>query len=218
MNDEFPGMPPSASRPLPSTSIARDLSRLRRLGRADGLTLHQVVQSLADRSTPLLLLFLGLLGLVPSPGLPLGMITGTLVISVAIGMLLRPRQPMIPRSLGRRRLPPDQLNRFMAFAIPFVRRLERKFRPRLSWLVSGVGLVAAAAVIIVQGIGLALPLPFGNLPFAFGIVLIALGLLTGDGLGALAGHVIGLASTAGFVLLGVGAVNAGGSLAAILPW
>jgi hypothetical protein len=218
MNNEFPGMPSPTPRPLPSASIARDLSRLRRLGRADGLTLHQVVQSLADRSTPLLLLFLGLLGLVPSPGLPLGMITGTLVISVAIGMLLRPRQPMIPRSLGRRRLSPDLLNRFMAFAIPFVRRLERKFRPRLSWLVSGAGLVVAAAVIIVQGIGLALPLPFGNLPFAFGIVLIALGLLTGDGLGALAGHVIGLASTAGFVLLGVGAVNAGGSLAAILPW
>ncbi|WP_374299434.1 exopolysaccharide biosynthesis protein [Ferrovibrio sp.] len=218
MSNESSGTPSSASRPLPSASIARDLSRLRRLGRADGLTLHQAVQSLADRSTPLLLLFLGLLGLVPSPGIPLGTITGSLVVCIAIGMLLRPRQPMIPRSLGRRRLSADLLNRFMSFAIPFVRRLERKFRPRLSWLVSGAGFVLAALVIIVQGIGLALPLPFGNLPFAFGIVLIALGLLTGDGLGALAGHVIGLASTAGFVLLGMGVVNASGSLTSLLPW
>lgn len=218
MNNESSGIPSFAPRPSPSASIARDLSRLRRLGRTDGLTLQQAMQSMADRSTPLLLLFLGLLGFVPSPGLPLGMITGSMVICLAFGMLLRPGRPLIPHLLGRRRLPPGLLRKFMAFSIPFVRRLERNFRPRLGWLVSGFGLVVAALVIIVQGIGLALPLPFGNLPFAFGIVLIALGLLTGDGLGALAGHAVGLASTAGFVALGIGAVDAGMTLTSLLPW
>ncbi|WP_341703691.1 exopolysaccharide biosynthesis protein [Ferrovibrio sp.] len=225
METALPSSPPIPDHAAPSRqsgrrppSIARDLSRLRCRGRTDGVTLQQAVDSFAGRSTPLLLLFLGLLGFVPSPGLPLGMITGLAIICFAFGMLLRPGRPPIPAALARRHLSPGLLRRFMAFAIPFVRRLERWFRPRLRWAVSGLGLVLAALGIAVQAVGLALPLPFGNLPFALGIVLIALGLLTGDGLGALAGHAVGLASAAVFVGLGIGAVQAGHGLADYLPW
>jgi hypothetical protein len=192
-------------------SIAGDLSRLRRHGRHDGVTIAEASGLVAQRSAPLLLLFLGLLGFIPSPGLPLGFITGLLVILVAAGLLFRPSNPPIPRLLGRQRLSAGLLRRFMAFAIPFVRRLERHSRPRLTWLVSGLGLAVAALGAAIQGIGLALPLPFGNLPFALGIVLIALGLLTRDGLGVLAGYFVGIVSTALFVTLGAGAIQAGGS-------
>jgi hypothetical protein len=193
-------------------SVAADLARLRRHGREDGMTLAEASGLVAQRSTPLLLLFLGLFGFIPSPGLPLGMIVGSLVVCVAIGLLVQPDRPPIPGVLGRRRLSAGLLRRFMTFAIPFTRRLERRFRPRMTWAVSGAGVAVAAIGIAVQGVGLALPLPFGNLPFALGIVLIALGLLTRDGLGALAGHFVGIASMGLFVMLGVGAVRAGTDL------
>lgn len=199
-------------------SVAGDLARLRRHGRAEGMTVAEASQVVAQRSTPLLLLFLGLLGFIPSPGLPLGLIVGSLVVCVAIGLLFRPDNPPMPGLLGRRRLSAGLLRRFMAFAIPFVRRLERRCRPRMTWMVSGLGAVVAALAIVVQGIGLALPLPFGNVPFALGIVLTALGLLTRDGLGALAGHVVGIASTALFVTLGVGLVRAGTGFPDWLIW
>jgi hypothetical protein len=215
MTRELSAMPPSASR---HTSIAGDLARLRRHGRHDGMTLAEASSIVAQRSTPLLLLFLGLLGFLPSPGLPLGMITGTLVVCIALGMLLRPGPPPIPGFLGRRRLSARLLHRAMRFAIPFVRRLERGFRPRLAWAVSGAGAAIAALGLVVQGIGLALPLPFGNLPFAFGIVLLSLGLLTRDGLGALAGHFVGIASMGLFVLVGIGLVRAGSDLSALTLW
>ncbi len=176
------------------------------------MTLAEASGLVAQRSTPLLLLFLGLLGFVPSPGLPLGMIVGSMVVCVAIGLLVQPDRPPIPGLLGRQRLSAGLLRRFMAFAIPFVRRLERRCRPRLTWAVSGAGVAVAAIGIALQGVGLALPLPFGNLPFALGIVLIALGLLTRDGLGALAGHFVGIASMGLFVMLGVGAFRAGTDL------
>ncbi len=215
-------MKQQSSRRSPSephqSSIAGDLARLRRHGRRHGVTLAEASAIVAQRSTPLLLLFLGLLGFVPSPGLPLGMITGSLVVCVAVGFLLRPDRPAIPGALGRRRLSPGLLHRFMRFAIPFVRRLERLFRPRLTWVVSGLGVGIAAVAIAIQGVGLALPLPFGNLPFALGIVLTALGLLTRDGLGALAGHLVGLASTGLFVMLGIGVVQAGTDLSGWLLW
>jgi hypothetical protein len=202
----------------PSLSIARDLARLRRESRGRSITFREAIQHFAGRSTAFLLLFLGLLGFVPSPGLPLGMITGLLVICAAAGLVLRPKQPLIPGILARRVLPAGLLHRFMQFAIPFVRRLERHFRPRLAWAVSGIGLLVAALAIMVQGVGLALPLPFGNVPFALGIVLTALGLLTRDGLGALAGHAVGIASTGLFVVLGAGALRAGADLTNLLPW
>lgn len=182
------------------------------------MTLAEAGTVVAQRSTPLLLLFLGLLGFIPSPGLPLGMIVGSLVVCVAVGLLFRPDKPPMPALLGRQRLSAGLLRRFMCFAIPFVRRLERWFRPRLTWAVSGLGAVLAAVAIVVQGIGLALPLPFGNLPFALAIVLIALGLLTRDGLGALAGHFVGIASTGLFVMLGIGLSRAGTDLSTLFPW
>lgn len=172
----------------------------------------------AQRSTPLLLLFLGLLGFIPSPGLPLGMIVGSLVVCVALSLLFRPDNPPIPGLLGRRRLSAALLRRFMTFAIPFTRRLERRFRPRMTWVVRGMGVTVAAVGIAIQGIGLALPLPFGNIPFAFGIVLIALGLLTRDGLGALAGHFVGIASMVLFVTVGIGLICAGTNFTDWLFW
>lgn len=203
---------------LPPQSIARDLARLSTKGRSQAVSLHEAVQIFADRSAPLLLLFLGLVGFVPSPGLPIGAVTGLVVICVAFSMLVRPHRPLIPGFIGRRKLSPRMLRRVMRYAVPFVRKLERHFRPRLTWAVSGLGMVLAVLGIAVQAVGLALPLPFGNTPFALGIVLISLGLLTRDGLGALAGHMVGGLAAVGFISLGIGAAKAGAAVNDFLPW
>jgi hypothetical protein len=57
---------------------------------------------------------------------------------------------------------------------------------------------------MLQGMLLALPIPFGNAAPALAIAALALGLLTGDGLGVLAGHAIGLMAAGLMVVLGVG--------------
>src|SRR5690606_25861232 len=172
--------------------------RLSAKGRREAVSVQEAAQIFADRSAPLLLVFLGLIGIVPSPGLPVGALLGLVVICVAVSMLVRPDRLLIPDFIGRRRLPPRTLRRVMRHAVPCVRRLERWFRPRLTWAVTGAGMVVAVLGIAVQAIGLALPLPFGNTPFALGIVLTSLGLLTRDGLGALAGHLVGGAAAALF--------------------
>src|SRR3546814_20057264 len=97
----------------------------------------------------------------------------------------------------------------MRYAVPFVRKLGRWFRPRLTWAVTGLGMVLAVIAIAIQAVGLALPLPFGNMPFAFGIVLTSLRLLTRDGPDALAGHAVGTLRAGGVISLGIGSVPAG---------
>ncbi len=208
----------ASARDLPPNSIARDLCRLSSKGRREPISVQEAVGLFADRSAPLLLLFLGLIGFIPSPGLPLGAVTGLVVICVAVSMLVRPQRPLIPGFLGRRKLSPRLMRRIMRYAVPVVRRLERFFRPRLTWAVTGAGMVLAIIGIAIQAVGLALPLPFGNTPFALGIILISLGLLTRDGLGALAGHAIGIAAAAVFIWLGIGAARAGAALTDFLPW
>lgn len=205
-------------------SIARDLAKLRRLGRDRPVTLAEAAELFAERSALLLLLFLGLLGLMPSPGLPLGFLTGSLIVAIAGGMLLAlllrrdHGQALLPGMLARRELSSGFLDRFLRYMIPRLRWVERHFRPRLTWMLGGLGLALALLGIMIQAIGLALPIPFANAPFAVGIILIALGLLTRDGLGVLAGQTLGLISTGICVGLGLAAWRAGTGIADLLPW
>lgn len=198
-------------------SVVRDMVRLYRKARGESVTVRDAAEIFAEHSAPLLLVFLGLLGVIPA--LPLGVVVGLLVICVSLSMLLPGSSgPFIPQVLGRRHLPPKILQRLMRIGVPLVRRLERYCRPRLFWLTSGPGLGIAAITIALQGIGFALPLPFGNTPFAFGIVLTAFGLLTRDGLLTLAGHIVGLVSAGFFTMLGIGAAQGGAVLGSMLPW
>lgn len=198
-------------------SVARDMVRLYHKARGETVTVRDAADIFAEHSAPLLLVFLGLLGVIPA--LPLGVVVGLLVICVSLSMLLPSKDgPFIPAFLGRRRLPPRVLRRLMRVGVPLVRRLERYCRPRFPWLTSGLGLGVAAVAMAVQGIGFAMPLPFGNTPFAFGIVLTAFGLLTRDGLFTLAGHLVGFVTASFFILLGIGAVQGGAALGELLPW
>lgn len=197
-------------------SVARDMVRLYQKARGTSVTVQDAAEIFAQHSAPLLLLFLGLLGVIPA--LPLGVVVGLLVICVSLSMLLPGKGPLIPSMLGRRHLSPRLLRRLMRVGVPLVRRLERYCRPRLTSLTSGLGLGIAAVIMALQGVGFAMPLPFGNTPFAFGIVLTAFGLLTRDGLFTLAGHVVGFLSAGFFIALGVGAVQGGAALNEALPW
>lgn len=197
-------------------TIARRMILLYRKAQGRAVTLQDAADIFAEQSAPLLLLFLGLLGVIPA--LPVGAVVGLLVVCVSLSMLLPVRGLLIPGFLGRRQLSPRLLRRLMRGGMPLVRRLERYLHPRMSWLTTGPGLAVAAILIALQGVGLAIPLPFGNTPFAFGIVLTALGLLTRDGLGTLAGHTVGVVSATFFIALGLGLVQGGAALADLLPW
>ncbi|MBK1666396.1 exopolysaccharide biosynthesis protein exod [Rhodospirillum rubrum] len=199
--------------PLPRTtsapSAARTLAGLRRLPGAEGPTLGTVADHLSDRAIPLLLLFLGLAAFVPTPGLPVGMITGSACAVVAFSALVRPGEsrPALPGWLSRKPLPRRVLHGVLRRAVPLLRWLERRLRPRLSGLALGAGLGLAYGMVVVHAALVALPIPFGNTLPALAIILIALGILARDGLMVLVGHGVGLAWIA--ILAGVGRWLAG---------
>lgn len=197
-------MAPPLDRTVHPRSLALSLARLRRRAPGHDLTLAEIAAALGDRSGLLLTLFLSVIAMLPSPGLPIGVIFGSAVIVLAIGVSPGRNAVALPRRIGAWKLPRGVLNGVLRRAVPTLRRVERRLRPRARWAVSGAGAVAAAVMMMIQGLLLALPIPFGNAAPGLAIATLALGLLTGDGLGVLAGHAIGLMAAGMLVVLGVG--------------
>lgn len=194
---------------MPRASLALALVGLRRMP-ADPLTVGGVVDRLAAHSAALVLLLAGVLAVVPSPGLPVGFVFGTIAALVAVRTAWRPGPVYVPPWLARRPLPRALVDGLARGAAALLRRLERRTRPRLAVLARGPGASAGYLMVAIQALLVALPVPFGNTLPGVAIVLLALGLARGDGLVVAAGHAVGVAAVvvlAGLIAAGVATVR-----------
>lgn len=196
---------------MTARSLTLTISRLRRMGGPEGPTLTEMSGHFAERSLPLAILVFGLFGAVPSPGLPTGFLFGSLVMLLTVQMMVGASRPALPGFVGRRRVPKRALDAILRRAVPLLRRIERRFRPRLPVVSRAPLTVVTALMLLAMGLLLALPIPFGNAAPGLAIVALSLGLLTRDGLGILAGWVASLGAFAFFGALIWGA----GGLAAL---
>lgn len=178
---------------LRPSSLALTLSRLRRLGGGDGPTLAEAVASLGASGRLAVFPLLAMLGMAPSPGLPLGAVCGTLIVWLALGCLLRRPQGALPDGLGRRRIPGSVLRAGLRLIVPPLRRLEKLTRPRLAALTLPA---AAWLALIGQGVVMALPIPFGNILPGVAVLVLTVALIRHDGAGAALGHALALISLA----------------------
>lgn len=184
---------------MTTRSLALTVAGLRRLGGDGNVTLAQVVDRLAERSALLPVIPLAALGMVPSPGLPLGLICGVLVTWLSVAHLIGRSGSGLPTALAGRRLPQPILDAALRRLVPLLRRIERVAAARLTVLATGGGAVTATLVLAVQGVMLALPIPFGNAPPGLAILALVGGLVWRDGAAILVGYAL---SVAWFAILG----------------
>lgn len=184
-----------------AASPALRLAGLRRAAGDEGLSLAQAAHHLAEHALPLLMILLAALAMVPTPGLPLGVLTGLSIAWLALGALSG-RHAALPRRFAHVPLPRKVLDAALRRLVPVLRRIERLSRPRLPALVGAWGRVSVLGALGLQGLVLAVPLPFGNIAPATAVILLAVALLRRDGLGVMIGHAAGLASLA--VIAGLG--------------
>ncbi|MXV05966.1 MULTISPECIES: exopolysaccharide biosynthesis protein [unclassified Xanthomonas] len=117
----------------------------------------------------------------PVPGLA-GGISGPLVTLIGLQMLIGLRKPWLPRFIGERGPRRRTMQRFVGRIAPWLRRLDRLLKPRLSVLVDTLPARAfSGLLLIVLGILLSLPIPFTNYAFGAMLLLFALALLERDG-------------------------------------
>jgi hypothetical protein len=142
------------------------------------------------------------LALVALPIPPLSMPFGLAVTLLGLQLLAGRSEPWLPRRLRARPIGDETLGRLEERVRRLATRFERLARPRYERLTSGPGLRAVGLALVLQGIALALPMPFpaGNLIFAAPIILYGLGLLESDGVLVGVGHVLTAATMVAMVV------------------
>jgi hypothetical protein len=182
-------------------------------GLPDGsVTLGDVVDTLGSAGTGLCLLLLSLTALVPG----IAPIFGVALCAISLGLVLGHEEPLLPARIRRWTLDPNRLRAGLDRLAPRVAWLETWLRPRGDHLLRASGLRALGLASLINGILIVLPIPFGNTAPAIAMLLLSLGLVTGDGIAVAAGLVataIALAIDAALVELGFTAiVSLAGSL------
>jgi hypothetical protein len=171
--------------------VYRPSTALRRLAlRLDGseVTVGEITGRLgADATVGWMLLLLAIPSLIPSPGVPIGVFIGIAMAVIAIQLICGFSPLRLPGWLSRRRLAADQVRALASRAQPLLRRLDRALKPRFAVLTGPWFLRLLGLLVLIHGILIALPIPFGNTAPGFAVLLLALGLIARDGLAVIAG-------------------------------
>jgi hypothetical protein len=171
-------------------------------GEGPGITLRAILKTLGERGFALLIVGLGLPNCLPMPP-PIPLLCGLLLIFVALQMVLGWATPWLPGFLLEKTVSRATLSSFIERAMPWVDRLERFAKPRLSLFDSRLAFRLVGSALMVFSLALVFAAPFiGQVPLGLAVVLIGLGLVERDGLLVLGGICVGCAGTAlslGFV-------------------
>jgi len=185
---------PLLSAETSSLRLTADLARVRARSGTGPLRLSDVLSASDDRGFALVLLLSTLPFVLPFPTLGLATPVGFALALAAIGLVLG-RPASLPASLGALEIGPATLARASAVLSRAAWVLARVTRPRMGFMMTrgmrvGLGLSLFTAAVV---LGLPIPLPLSNFFPAVAIILLAAGVLEGDGLLVLAGHAATLA-------------------------
>jgi hypothetical protein len=167
---------------------------------AERVRVRDITESLGQRSFGFILLIFALPNSLPIVGIPgVSTITGLPMLFVAVQLALGYERVYLPRWIGDSSMATADFQKLINKVAPWLKRIERLMRPRLSLLTAGNAERWLGAFCVVLAFLLVLPIPLGNLMPALGVLFISLGLIERDGACVLTGLAIGIAS---WVLLG----------------
>lgn len=176
--------------------LARTSALLRTLADTapDRVSLGSIGEALGHRRPGIAILCMALPNCIPGPYLP-GFSTVLALPILWIGgqMALGRSGRRVPGFLHRITFGRDRFVRFVDRAAPWLIRMERRIASRPSALTTPLGRRMMGLALMLYGLVLALPIPFGNIPIGFGIAVMALGLIEEDSRALVAGLGLGVA-------------------------
>ena len=174
--------------------LTEDLARVCAASHTGPLRLSEVLSSADDRGFALVLLLATVPFVLPFPTLGLATPVGFALALAAFGLVIG-RPAALPASLGALEIGPAALARAVAVVSRATWVLARVTRPRMPFMMGRVMRIALGLSLFTSAVvlGLPIPLPLSNFFPAVAIILLAAGMLEGDGLLVLAGHVATLA-------------------------
>ncbi len=196
--------------PPPRVKFSQELSELSGKFAERPVQLGEILEATQGRGFNLLLVFIALPFLTPSPlpgfSIPFGLVVAVIGARMALG-----QKPWLPHKLLTLELPPSFLSKLAKAASRLVKWLEFFLRPRLALMNSHVVFRRVAGLLItLSGLFLVipLPLPFSNSLPASTVLLLAAGALERDGLAFLAGCGMFVVTATYFLLVAFGGAQA----------
>jgi len=174
--------------------MAAAVRELPRRLQGERISLRQMLRVLGDRSTPLVLLAFAIPAIVPTPGVPAGMVFGTALALIALQIVAGVDRLRLPRRLERMRFSRGKMVAVVDAVAPRIERLERRLRARWTGLTGAVAFRLLGAVVFLMAVLVALPIPFGNTLPGLAVFVIALGLARRDGVAVSVGLGLGVAA------------------------
>lgn len=163
------------------------------LDRAQGrhVSIAWLVEQLGRRSFGLTLFGMAVIGLLPGAST----IVGLLVAWPAIQMMLGHEAPVLPRPIARREIAVDRLARIIRIVTPHLTWVERLIRPR--WPTPfRTAKRLTGVVMLLLGLSMIVPVPFGQVLPALVMMLLALAYLEEDGIALFVALIAALGSLA----------------------
>lgn len=166
-------------------------------------SLGEILAALEDQGLALVLLLLAVPAVVPTPGVPAGMIFGTALAIIAVQMAAGARRFRLPAPIARLRIHRNRLENIVHRVGPRLARVERRLAPRWPGLTQpGPARQLLGLVVCFMAVLVALPIPFGNTLPGLSVLAVALGLARCDGMAIAVGLALAvLACLASLVLV-----------------
>ncbi|WP_320194797.1 exopolysaccharide biosynthesis protein [Agrobacterium rosae] len=168
------------------------------------VTLAGLLDKLGDKAIAFILLVFAIPAIIPTPGIPAGMIFGTALAILSLQIIFGSRTLRLPNFLGRLSVSRSIIELTAEKAAPRLAKLESLLRPRGHVLTKSLGVPAIGIVIFLMAILIALPIPFGNMLPGLAVLAFALGLAQRDGVAVLVGLFLAVLAvvTSGAIIYG----------------
>lgn len=146
-----------------------------------GYKIEALAHDVGGMAFGICMLIFALPNIVPIPLPGLSTLTAIPMLYFSIQLMMGRRVVWLPKAIARRELKGDNVRRMVEYAIPFVARCERYFRPRMHGFASKRARIFSGAVITLLAVLIALPVPLGNWVPALAICILCLAIIEYDG-------------------------------------
>lgn len=167
------------------------IARLARDYEGDKISVGRLMEALQDRSFGVIIILFAL----PNAIIPIAWVLGTPILLFAIQLVMGRQKPWLPEFMSRQEMSRETFVKASDYVVRYLSMMERWLKPRWGWLTTDMAERLVGLWMVFLTLVLLVPVPFGNALPAFGISIIAAGLVEKDGAAIMVGSLIGLAGT-----------------------
>ena len=166
-------------------SLSDIVDQVRDLASAECLSLHDVLETIGDASFGPILLLPALAVATPLSGIPLfSSLMGIVILLVALQMLLRRQHLWLPDWVLQRQVKGQVVHKAFGYLRPVAAWSDAHTHHRAQWLLRPPFVVVPQLLCVLSGVMMPMleVVPFSSSALGTGVALLALGMMTRDGL------------------------------------